>query len=146
MVICQKNGNLLAENGGWACGYRLEGLTAVQKHRAIKISTMQTTDYAICLDEKVLHTAFCLFILFTVSMVLIIYKNRSVCKLVNNETMSSFQQKLFTWGAEAIQQQIKEEAGNEQMQRSKHMHLFPDAASKEETVILGGEGITEKLY
>lgn len=80
-------------------------------------------------------------------MVLIIYKNiLSVCKLVNNETMSSFQRKLFTWGAEAIQQQIKEEAGNEQMQRSKHMHLFPDAASKEETVILGGEGITEKLY
>ena len=71
--------------------------TAVQKHKSIKISTIHTTDYMICLNEKLLYTAFWLFILFTVVMVLIMYKNNLiVCKLVNNETMGSFQRKLFT--------------------------------------------------
>ena len=148
MVVCQKNGNLLAEK--WRVGVWLlteRGLTAVQKHKAIKISTMHTMDYVICLNEKLLYTAFWLFILFTVIIVLITYKNiLIVCKLVNNETMGSFQQKLFTWGAEAIWEQITEGAGNEQMQRSKHAQLFPEAASKEGKVMLRGEGTTKKLY
>ena len=60
MVICQKNGNLLAEK--WRVGVWLltgRGLTAVQKHKAIKISPIRTTDYyVICLNEKLLYTAF----------------------------------------------------------------------------------------
>ena len=43
-------------------------------------------------------------------------------------------------------EQIKEGAGNKQMQRSKHVQLFPEVADKEWKVILGGEAITEKFY
>lgn len=81
-------------------------------------------------------------------MVLIVYKIVfNLFEFINNETVSTFEQKPFRWSQKTLEQ-VKEWVGNEEMQRGKYMQPFLEAASQVKGwyVILRREGIVEKLY